>query len=88
MEGTYRVRSPEAPYGLLQRFHFTCGVAELPVGTFSAIPLIAVCAPALLAQINGTGTIQGTVTDPSGVVVGGAQVTPTSCVDREPILRT
>ena len=36
--------------------------------------LLAVLVPAF-AQVGGTGTIQGTVTDPSGAVVAGASVT-------------
>ncbi|HET7346142.1 MAG TPA: carboxypeptidase-like regulatory domain-containing protein, partial [Acidobacteriaceae bacterium] len=34
--------------------------------------------PHAFGQLAGTGTIQGTVTDPSGAVVPGAQVTVTS----------
>src|SRR4051794_32136280 len=33
---------------------------------------------AATAQVGGTGTIQGTVTDPSGAVVAGASVTATN----------
>ena len=32
-------------------------------------------AAAAFAQVGGNGTVQGTVTDPSGAVVGGATVT-------------
>jgi hypothetical protein len=35
-------------------------------------------AGSLLAQVGGTGSIQGTVTDPSGAVIGGASVTATN----------
>ena len=35
---------------------------------------------ALFAQAGGTGTIQGTITDPSGAVVAGATVTATNLV--------
>ena len=31
-----------------------------------------------IAQVGGTGSIQGTVTDPSGAIVGGADVTATN----------
>src|SRR5436305_4364767 len=31
-----------------------------------------------IAQVGGTGTIQGTVTDPSGAIIAGASVTATN----------
>ena len=39
--------------------------------------LFLLCCSALLAQIS-TGSIQGTITDPTGAVVAGAKVTITS----------
>jgi len=35
---------------------------------------LALLVPSLLAQVNATGTLMGTVTDPSGAVVPGADV--------------
>jgi len=40
--------------------------------------LLLVAAPALMAQTGGTGSIEGTVTDPTGAVVAGASVTATN----------
>ena len=45
-------------------------VALCSVFLVAAIPLIA--------QVGGTGSIQGTVTDPSGAIVAGATVTATN----------
>ena len=39
--------------------------------------LLLLCAAALSAQVAGSGTIQGTVTDPTGAVIPGAMVTLT-----------
>ena len=36
--------------------------------------IACVCAPSLQAQISGTGTIQGSVTDSAGAVIAGAEV--------------
>lgn len=45
------------------------------VGIMSlAIILLLTSETAAIAQINGTGAIQGTVSDPTGAVVAGAQV--------------
>src|SRR5580704_5236100 len=44
--------------------------------------LIVTALPAL-AQVGGTGSIQGTVTDPSGAVVAGATVTATNAATGE-----
>ena len=43
----------------------------------SFFALLAAALPAF-GQVGGTGTIQGTVTDPSGAVVSGASVTATN----------
>ena len=45
------------------------------VALFLATLLVA---SSLFAQVGGTGSIQGTVTDPSGAVVAGATVTATN----------
>ena len=52
----------------------------MPGYTSSAILLVLVCLPLILsAQTTvGTGSIVGTVSDPSGAVIGGAQVTITN----------
>ncbi len=42
-----------------------------------ALTLVVLAVPSLSAQVAGTGTIQGIVTDPSGAVVPGATVTLT-----------
>src|SRR6266702_4429910 len=39
---------------------------------------LALLAPTLLAQVNATGTLLGTVTDPSGALVPGADVKVTN----------
>jgi hypothetical protein len=41
-----------------------------------------------LAQVGGTGSIQGTVTDPSGAVVAGAAVTATNAATGQETTRT
>ena len=50
---------------------------------FLAFPLalliiILLCVPSLRAQTSGTGALSGTVTDPSGAVIGGAHVSVTN----------
>jgi type 1 fimbria pilin len=49
-------------------------------GWRAVVVAIAVCmgATAAGAQISGTGSVQGTVTDTTGAVVGGANVTLTN----------
>jgi hypothetical protein len=42
-----------------------------------AVALVLIVAQPLFAQVAGTGTIQGTVLDPGGLVIAGAQVTAT-----------
>ena len=44
-------------------------------------------AGSLLAQVGGTGSIQGTVTDPSGAVIAGATVTATNVATGVPTSR-
>lgn len=55
-----------------------CGM--FPASFYGLALLAALLFPgiAVLAQIGGTGSLQGTVTDPSGAVVSGATVTATN----------
>ena len=48
---------------------------------FVALCIVAsvLCSPGLLrSQIGGTGSIQGTITDPSGAVIPGATIVATN----------
>ncbi len=42
------------------------------------LALLSFCAIPVLAQVGGTGSIQGTITDPTGAVIVGAKVTATN----------
>ena len=69
---------------------FSAGTRELRTGTrirgplfrfllrFLAALVLAVTASALMAQVGGTGSITGTVTDRTGALVAGASVTVTN----------
>jgi len=50
--------------------------------------VLLVIAGSALAQVGGTGSIQGTVTDPSGGVVTGATVTATNLATGQETSRT
>src|SRR5215831_15010989 len=43
-----------------------------------ALLAVALAAGTAVAQVSGSGTIQGTVTDPTGAVVAGVSVTATN----------
>ncbi|MGA9043188.1 MAG: TonB-dependent receptor [Terriglobales bacterium] len=54
------------------------GVTRFTLALLAMAVLLATCTPLFAQTTISTGSIQGTVTDPSGAVLGGAQVTITS----------
>lgn len=56
---------------------------------FAVVPLaFLLCATALLAQVGGTGSIAGRVTDPSGAILTGATITATNIATGAETVRT
>jgi len=54
--------------------HYRMSSVQVVAGTMCLAIVLLLTATAAVAQINGTGAIQGTVSDPTGAVVAGAQV--------------